>query len=183
MYLVTVPLGLLLLGYIMARWNFHTNIAEIWSGDNHAKDMQNDVGTTQTVLDAALEGLRQKHNLRPLTELEDGTKRQDLPNGIYGFSKCDVPTLSAKRDTTSSLEIHKKRDGIVYYVGYASSEDIAKYFTRQTHFHIRMYSRAYETATSLLEIPIAFVSKCETHPFRDGYLFDLFVEEIPVVLD
>lgn len=185
-YLVTVSLGLLALVYLMARWNFPTNIAEIWSGDNHPKDTQSDVGTTlneQTVLDDVLEGLRQKHHLRPLTELEEGTKPQDLPNGIYGFSRCDVPTLSAKRDNTFSLEIHKKRDGIVYYVGYASDEDIAKYLTLQTRFHIRMYSRAYETTTSLLEIPIAFVSKCESHPFRDGYLFDLFVKEIPQVLD
>ena len=116
-YLVTVPLGLLVLVYLMARWNFPTNIAEIWSDDNQAKDMQSDVGTTpneRAVLDDVLEGLRQKHDLRPLTELEDGTKPHDLPNGIYGFSKCDVPTLSAKRDNTFSLEIHKKRDGIVY---------------------------------------------------------------------
>ena len=183
MYLATVLLGLLVLGYLMARWNFPTNIAEIWSDDDHAKDTQNDVGTTQTVLDDLIEGLREEHDLRPLTELEDGTKPQDLPNGIYGFSRCNVPTLSAKRDNTLSLEIHKKRDGIVYYVGYASDEDIEKYLTLQTRFHIRMYSRAHETTTSLLEIPIAFVTKCESHPFRDGYLFDLFVKEIPVVLD
>jgi len=177
-YLITVSLGLVLTS-LLVRWNFPINFTEIWSG---TKNTQSDVGKTpdgKAAPNEVLEGLRRRHDLRPLTKLEDGTKIQDLPNGIYGFSMCDVPSLSANRGNTFSLEIHKKRDGIVYYIGYASNEDITKYLTRQKRFHILMYPHAWQTTSSLLEIPVAFVSKCESRPFKDGYLFDLFVTEIP----
>jgi hypothetical protein len=123
--------------------------------------------------------LRHEQRLRPLTEREDGTKIQDLPNGIYGFSKCNVVSLSAKRGSTSSLEIHKHHDGIVYYVGYASDEHIGHYLARQKNFHILTSPYSWEKASSLFEIPVEFVAKCEERLFRDGYLFDLFVTAIP----
>ena len=181
-YLITVSLGLVVLAALLVRWNFPINFSEMWSGDNQAKNTQSEVGKTpegKAVPNEVLEELRRTHDLRPLTKLEDGTKIQDLPNGIYGFSMCDVPSLSANRGNTFSLEIHKNRDGIVYYVGYASNEDITKYLTRQKRFHILMYPHAWQTTSSLLEIPVAFVSKCESRPFRDSYLFDLFVSDIP----
>jgi len=181
-YLITVPLVLVVLAYLIVTWDFPIYFAEIWSRDNQAQNTQSEVKKTPdgtAVPNGVLEGLRRRHDLRPLTKLEEGTKIQDLPNGIYGFSMCSVTLLSAKRDNTFSLEIHKKHDGIVYYVGYASNEDIGKYLARQKHFHILMYTHSWERTSSLLEIPVEFVSKCESRPFRDGYLFDLFVTDIP----
>ena len=179
-YLITVPLGLVILAYLIVRVNSPINFADIWSRGNQAKNTQSDVGTmpdVKAVPKDVLE-LRKKHQLRPLTEREVGTKIQDLPNGIYGFSTCSVVALSAKRGNTFSLEIHK-HDGIVYYVGYASDEHIEKYLTRQKNFHILTSPHLLERASSLFEIPVEFVSKCEERPMRDGYLFDLFVTTIP----
>ena len=181
-YLITILLGLGILAYFIVRLNSPLNFAEIWSRGNQTKSTQGDVGKTpavKAVTKDVLE-LRQKHHLRPLTEREDGTKIQDLPNGIYGFSMCSVMSLSAKRGNKFSLEIHK-HDGIVYYVGYASDEHIEKYLTRQKNFHILTSPHSWEGAPSLFEIPIEFVSKCEERPFRDGYLFDLFVTDIPLL--
>ena len=121
LYLIPVPLGVVILAYLIVRVNSPINFADIWSWGNQAKNTQSDVGKlpdVNTVPKAVLE-LRQEHQLRSLTEREDGTKLQDLPNGIYGFSMCGVVSLSAKRGNTFSLEI-QKHDGIVYYVGYAS---------------------------------------------------------------
>jgi hypothetical protein len=180
LYLLTVPLGLVILAYLIVRWNSPINFADIWSRDNQAKNTQSDVGKMPDVnaVPKDVLKLRQAHQLRPLTEREDGTKIQDLPNGIYGFSMCSVVSLSAKRGNTFSLEI-QKHDGIVYYVGYASDEDIEKYLTRQKNFHILTSPHSGEGASSLFEIPVEFVSKCEERPFKDGYLFDLFVTAIP----
>ena len=180
LYLITVPLGLVILVYLVGL-NFSINFADIWSRGNQAKNMQRDAGTIPDVNAVSKDvlALRQKHQLRPLTEQEDGTKIQDLPNGIYGFSMCRVVSLSAKRGNTFSLEIHKHYDGIVYYVGYASDEDIGKYLAHQRNFHILTSPHSWERASSLFEIPIEFVSKCEERPFRDGYLFALFVTVIP----
>jgi hypothetical protein len=93
---------------------------------------------------------------------------------------CRVVSLSAKRGNTFSLEIHKY-DGIVYYVGYASDEHIEKYLTRQKNFHILTSPHSWEGGSLLFEIPIEFVSKCEERPSGDGYLFDLFVTDIPLL--
>lgn len=122
--------------------------------------------------------LRYEQQLRPLTDKEDGAKVQDLPDGLYGFSMCNVEALRAKRGSTFSLEIHK-HEGIVFYVGYASDEHIGKYLTRQNNFHILMSLHPRKGASSLFEIPVEFVSKCEERPVEDGYLFDLFVTAIP----
>ena len=179
-YLIAVPLGLVILGYLVVRWNSPMNFTDIWSRNNQAPNTQNDVGKMpdETVVPKEVLKLRQEHQLRPLSAREDGTKTQDLPNGIYGFSTCSVVSLSAKRGNTFSLEIHK-HGGIVYYVGYASDEHIEKYLTRQKHFHILTSPHSREGATSLFEIPVEFVSKCEERPLKDGYLLDLFVTTIP----
>ena len=181
LYLITVPLGLGLLVYLIARFNSPINFTDIWSRDNQAKNTQSDVGkmADAPAVPKDVLKLRQEHQLRPLTEREDGTKIQDVPNGTYGFSLCNVISLKAKRGNTFSLEIHKHYDGIVYYVGYASDEDIGKYLARQKHFHILTSPHSWERGSSLFEIPIEFVSKCEERPFKDGYLFDLFVTSIP----
>ena len=183
LYLITVPLGLVILTYLIVKLNSPINFANIWSRDIQGKNTQSDVGKMPDVeaVPKDVLKLRQEHQLRPLTELEDGTKIQDVPNGIYGFSMCPVVSLSAKRGNTFSLEIHKHYDGIVYYVGYASDEQIAKYLTLQKNFHILTFPHSWERASSLFEIPIEFVSKCEVRPFGDGYLFDLFVSSIPVL--
>ncbi len=181
-YLITVPLGLVILAYFIVGLNSPLNVGEFWSGDNQTKNSQSGVGkapAVKAVPKDVLE-LRQTHHLRPLTEREDGTKIQELPNGIFGFSMCSVVSLSANRGNKFSLEIHK-HDGIVYYVGYASDEHIEKYLTRQKNFHILTSPHSWEGASSLFEIPVEFVSKCEERPFRDGYLFDLFVTDIPLL--
>jgi hypothetical protein len=153
----------------------------MWSRNNQARNTQSAVGKLPDVGAVPKEvlALRKAHQLRTLTEREDGTKIQDLPNGIYGFSMCNVVSLSAKRGSISALEIHKHRDGIVYYVGYASDEHIGNYLARQKNFHILTSPHSREGASSLFEIPVEFVAKCEGRPFGDGYLFDLFVTTIP----
>ena len=180
-YLIIVPLGLVILAFfIIFRWNSPTNFADIWSKDNYTKNRQSDVGKSPDgkAVPKELLKLRYQQQLRPLTEREDGIKIQDLPNGVYGFAMCNVVSLSSKRGNTFSLEIHK-HDGIVYYVGYASDEDIEKYLTRQKNFHILTSPHPRKGASSLFEIPVEFVSKCEERTVGDEHLFDLFVTAIP----
>jgi len=183
LYLIIVPLGLVILVYLIVRLTSPINFVDMWSRNNQARNTQSAVGKLPDVGAVPKEvlALRKAHQLRTLTEREDGTKIQDLPNGIYGFAMCNVESLSAKRGNTFALEIHKHDDGIVYYVGYASDEDIGKYLALQKNFHIITFPHSSEKATSLFEIPVEFVSKCEARSFKDGYLFDLFVTTIPLM--
>jgi hypothetical protein len=132
LYLIIVLVVLAILGYLLVKLNSSIDIAGIWNRDNQTQNTQRDVRKIPDVETAPKDvlALRREHQLRALTELEDGIKIQDVPNGVYGFSMCNVESLRTKRGNTSSLEIHKHHDGIVYYVGYASDEDIEKYLAR-----------------------------------------------------
>ena len=181
-YLIIVFLGTMILGYLAVKTYSPINLAGIWHDmTNQARQTTRGDMTSSPDLNHArmdvLE-LRQRDQLRPLTQSEEGRQIQDLPQGIYAFSMCGVPSARAKHEK-SLLEIHKHADGIVYYVGYASQDHIDKYFARQKNFHI-LTSPTWSQKTPLLfEIPIDFVFKCETRPLKEGYLFDLFVTTIP----
>jgi hypothetical protein len=182
LYLVLVLLGVGIVAYpIVVKLNAPINFAEVWNMVNQPKKVERDPtkeAEGNTAPEDLLE-LRQRHHLRPLTALENGTKTQNLPRGIYGFSTCGVALLRAKRDNASLLEIHKHNDGIVYYVGYASKDDVEKYLARKNNFHILASPYSSDRTSLLFEIPIDFVSKCEARPFKEGYIFDLFVIAIP----
>ena len=179
LYLIAVPLGLGGLVYLVGL-NFSVNVADLWSRDDQPMNAQREVGkvSKENAVPNDILRLRQKHQLRPLTEREEGTRIQDLPNGIYGFSRCSVVELRATRGNIYSLEI-QKHDGILFYVGYVSDQDIDHYLARQKNFHILMSPHPSKGASSLFDIPIEFVSKCEERPDEDGVLFDLFVKIIP----
>jgi hypothetical protein len=182
-YLLMVFLGIAILGYLVVKLNYPIDLAVIWQDmvNPTSQTTPSDLETTPDVNKVPKEvvELRQRHQLRPLTESEEGRKLQDLPHGIYGFSMCGVPSVRAKRDKTSLLEIHKRTDGIVYYVGYASEDHIDNYLARQRNFHIMTSPKSSERTPLLFEIPIDFVFKCEMRPFKEGYLFDLFITVIP----
>lgn len=182
LYLTVVSLGVVIMAYsLVVRLNAPINFAEVLNMVNQPKKIQTDPAKEvggKAVSPDVLE-LRQRHHLRPLTTLENGTHLKNLPRGIYGFSVCGVASLNAKREDTSLLEIHKHLDGIVYYVGYASKDDVEKYLARKNNFHILASPYPGDKASLLFEIPIDFVSKCETRQSKEGNIFDLFVVAIP----
>jgi hypothetical protein len=179
LYLIAVPLGLGGLVYLVGL-NFSVDVADMWTKGPQAKNTQREIGKIPegNAVPRETLRLRHKHQLRALTEREEGIKIEDLPNGVYGFSMCSVVTLRATRGDTFSLEI-QKHDGIMFYVGYAADEEIARYLTREKNFHILTSPHPRKGASSLLEIPVEFVSKCEERAGGDGHLFDLFVTVIP----
>ena len=179
LYLIAVPLGLGGLVYLVGL-NFSVHFTDMWSNGPRAKNIQREAGKIQegNAVPKEILRLRHKHQLRSLTKQEEGTKIEELPNGIYAFSMCGGDALRATRGDTFSLEI-QKHDGIIFYVGYASDEDIEKYLTRQKNFHILTSPHPRKGASFLFDIPVEFVSKCEERPGGDGYLFDLFVTTIP----
>ncbi len=177
--LIVVPLGLGGLVYLVGL-NLPLHLADMWDRDPQPTHTLRDAGKVperNTVPDEVLR-LRQKHQLRPLTEREEGTVIQDLPNGIYGFSRCNVVELRTTRGNTYSLEI-QKHDGILFYVGYVSDQNLDHYLARHKNFHILTFPHPREGASSLLDIPVEFVSKCEERSDEDGVLFDFFVKVIP----
>jgi len=180
--LVAVLVALVLVAYFTAAWSPSFKLSALWNQSVRPADTRGEtekVAKGKTVLqDVLLEELRRRHHLRPLTDQESGAKIQDLPIGVFGFSACSE-SMESKRGSTPSLEVQKRRDGIAYYVGYASDEDIGKYFARLKNFHILTFNQATGKAPTLLEIPVDFVAKCESRQLTEGPMFDLFVRDIP----
>lgn len=180
--LVVVLLALVLTAYLTAARSPSFKLSALWNQGSRVAETraasEKSVEGKTVLQDVLLEELRRAHHLRPLTDQENGSKIQSLPMGVFGFSECSE-SLQAKRGVRPSLEVHKRRDGIAYYVGYASDEDIGKYFARLKNFHIQTYNQATGKAPSLFEIPIDFVAKCEARQPADGPIFDLFVRDIP----
>lgn len=176
-YLILVLIGFGVFDYFfLPKLTDRLNVKDMWNASNKRTDasMPQEQGASREILD-----LRQRHQLRPLTNAESGTRTRDLAVGIYGFATCDAQTLTAARTKDPVLEIHKHRDGIAYYVAYASEEQIEKYLTRQKNFHILASPEPREKASVLLEIPVDFVSTCAVRAGANGVLFDLFVTAIP----
>jgi len=177
--LIAVLLGLGGMVYLVGL-NSSIHIADMHGSDQRATNIPRNAGKIPegNAVPREVLRLRHKHQLRALTEREEGIKMENLPNGVYGFSLCSVVTLRATRGDTFALEI-QKHDGIIFYVGYAADEEIDRYLTREKNFHILMSPHPRKGAASLFEIPVEFVSKCEERSRGDGHLFDLFVTAIP----
>ncbi|HJT22372.1 MAG TPA: hypothetical protein VJ746_18005 [Nitrospira sp.] len=180
-YVVAVALVVGLIVFLIARVNSPVSWTDMVTGKGGLKNQPGEIARRPEAraIPEDLTRLRRQRQLRPLTPAEDGIKMQDLPEGAYGFSMCDAMSVRARRSTPSLLEVHKYHDRIVYYVGYASTDDIEKYLARQKNFHIFLSSDPREKASSLLQIPVDFIAKCDVRPAGDGYLFDLFVASIP----
>jgi hypothetical protein len=179
-WLYSLILLLVLFGVVayvfVPRLTDRLNVDVMWNANKKRSSglTPQEQGAAREILD-----LRQRHHLRPLTNAESGARTRDLAYGIYGFAACDAQTLNAARTKDPVLEVHKHRDGIAYYVGYASEEQIEKYLTRQKNFHILASPEPREKASLLFEIPVDFVSTCAVRTVGNGVGFDLFVTAIP----
>ncbi|HEU4686586.1 MAG TPA: hypothetical protein VFS39_18910 [Nitrospira sp.] len=180
-YVIGLPIVVAVVAFVIVRLDAPVDITRLISRDTVPTKKLPDAdgrGQAPSVSEELLK-LRRIHQLRPLARSEDGKKLQELQEGIYGFSTCGVESVRATPSAGFSLEVHKHHDRIVYYVGYASDGDIEKYLARQKNFHILMSIKPEERLSSLFEIPVDFVAKCEARPAKDGDRFDLFVAAIP----
>jgi hypothetical protein len=77
---------------------------------------------SQTASTPEQEQLRTKHQVRVVTDLEEGTGVSALPPGVYGFTYApalaSAPLFVSRR--FRSYEIHKLADGDALLIGFAS---------------------------------------------------------------
>lgn len=177
-HLTTILLPALVLNYSLLSTGFQNNPSSFLENAALTNDQLKTVHAQTALIDRRLKLLRYRHQLRPLNDVENGKRLQELPNGIYGFSRCSERVESTP-GSPSALEAHKRFDGIAYYVGYASEEDIRKYLARKNKFHIRLFPQSDKSASTFFEIPIYFVAKCELRSYREQDYFDLYVLKIP----
>ncbi len=122
--------------------------------------------------------LREKHQVRPLTEEEEGTGIDQLPEGVYGFT-CAVGQWDAplfRRRIFLSYEMHKLPDGSPVLVGYVSPQEAERLNRAEEGVTIRLFPDRQGEATELISIPLERVRRHRQHSERTGQGLELELE-------
>lgn len=122
----------------------------------------------RVIEDQEREALRAQHQVRPLTESEDGYGLPWLPDGVYGYTcavgQRDAPLFSKRIEL--GFEVHKRLDGSVHLVGYASPEDASKMNSAQESVSIHLFPDPREGANTLVSVPMSRVLRHKEHSQR-----------------
>jgi hypothetical protein len=122
----------------------------------------------QTV-DSDLEGLRMRHELRPLTAEEEGFATNHLPNGVYGFTCApseELVPLFAKK-TWHSFEVHKLPDGSEHLIGFVTPQE-ADAIRKGLPGHVELFPDPWEQSSELVSIPRSRMAPSKRGPSREG---------------
>jgi len=118
--------------------------------------------------DQEREALRAQHQVRPLTEPEDGCGLPWLPDGVYGYTcavgQRDAPLFSKRIE--QGFEVHKRLDGSVHLVGYVSPEDASQMNTVEESARIHLFPDPHEGANTLVSVPLSRVLRHKEHSQR-----------------
>ncbi len=120
------------------------------------------------VAEPGLEALRTQHQVRLLTDQEEGCGVPWLPDGVYGFTSAvmqrDAPFF--KKPIYQGYEVHKRPDGAVFIIGFVSLEDAGKLDAGETFVTIHLLPERREGASELVAIPLAHVLRHKEHSQR-----------------
>ncbi len=117
-----------------------------------------------------LKGLRTKHQLRLVSDEEEGTGVDRLLGGVYGFTyspAADNFPLFKKREI-NSYETHKLPDGSIILIGYLTKEEADTLDTTKESAIIHLFPDLKEEATTLVMLPMSRVVGHREHSQREG---------------
>jgi len=120
-------------------------------------------------MDMDREGLRALHQVRSLTDAEDGNGIHRLPGGVYGFTYApglpDTPLFREIR--RHCFEVHKLGDDSVALVGFLSQELAERLETGLESMSLELVPDAGEQASTLVSIPLSRVVNRREHSIRE----------------
>jgi hypothetical protein len=117
-----------------------------------------------------IEDLRAQHQVRLVSEEEEGTGIDRLPNGVYGFTyspAADNFPLFMKRGL-NGYEAHKLLDGTAVLVGYLTQEEADKLESSQETNLLHLFADPSEKAGTLVILPMSRVTGHREHSQRGG---------------
>jgi len=119
------------------------------------------------------ESLRVAHQVRLVTNAEEGTGVNGLPGGVYGFTYSpgleNAPLFAVRR--YRSYETHKLPSGDVYVIGYAKAEAARELSTSTKEISLQIHPQADEGFETLVTIPYARIRHHRQYaaPNQDGF--------------
>jgi len=164
---------------ILARWphGIEKVPAERYDLTAFAKANQKEKGYAVPTELREIEDLRAQHQVRIVTEEEDGTGIDRLPKGVYGFTyspAADNFPLFYKNNL-NCYEAHKLPDGSALLVGYLNKEEASQLASNDKTRLLHLFPNPNENATELAILPMARVVGHEENSHRKGKGFEIQV--------
>ncbi len=124
--------------------------------------------------------LRASHQVRILTDSEEGSGVYRLPAGVYGFTYAPLldnfPLFQTSRLKT--FEIHKLADGSIVLVGFVNEQAASELENAADEIRARLFPDAREDAATLVAIPLSRVNRIKEHSTRTTGGLELNVEPL-----
>jgi hypothetical protein len=120
------------------------------------------------------EELRNAHQVRIITDSEEGVATKHLSNGVYGFTYAPaqdgVPLF--QKPATQSYEVHKLRDGSEHILCYVSDAGLAKLESAVEVADVTLYPEEFKDAVNLTSVAVSRVAsqKFATSRIDGNYL-------------
>jgi hypothetical protein len=119
------------------------------------------------------ESLRTAHQVRVVSEADEGNGVNALPGGIYGFTYspglANAPLFAVRRYRT--YEIHKLPGGDVFVIGFAKADVARQVSTAATEMTIQIHPQPVEPFDTLVTVPYSRIRHHRQYaaPNQDGF--------------
>ena len=137
---------------------------------------------TDTPTTADQESLRVAHQVRLVTDKEEGTGVNALPGGVYGYTYSpgleSAPLFAVRR--YRSYEVHKLPGGDVFVTGFATREAAGNLSTTGTEMVLQVMPEPSGDAGTLVTIPYSRIRQHRQYAAPNGDGFTVTV--LPVKL-
>jgi len=128
---------------------------------------------TDNTATADQESLRVVHQVRLVTDAEEGTGVNALPGGVYGFTYSpglpNAPLFAVRR--YRSYETHKLPGGEVYVIGYANAAAARAFSISTQETTLQIHPQAEDGFDALVTIPYSRIRQHRQYaaPNQDGF--------------
>jgi hypothetical protein len=119
------------------------------------------------------EALRQTHQVRLVTEAEEGTGISALPGGVYGFTYSPgltgSPLFAVRR--YRSYEAHRLPSGEIYVIGFATADAARALSTATEDITVQIHPQPEGDYNVLVTIPYSSIRRHRQYaaPNQDGF--------------
>ena len=131
------------------------------------------VSYTSFIASADEEALRVAHQVRLVTEAEEGHGVNALPGGVYGFTYSpglpNAPLFAVRR--YRSYETHKLPGGDVFVIGFAKKAIASELSTAAAEMTLQIHPQAEGEHDTLVTIPYSRIRHHRQYaaPNQDGF--------------
>lgn len=118
------------------------------------------------------ESLRVVHQVRLVTDAEEGTGVNALPGGVYGFTYSpglpNAPLFAVRR--YRSYEIHKLPSGEIFIIGFTTPETARALSTAAGEMTVQVHPKPEGDFNALVTVPYSRIRRHRQYaaPNQDG---------------